>query len=150
MVREFFAILALTMMVALTVFAATPSDKPAEKENVEKIHAIFEKGNVLFLDARPFEQYAEGHIPGSINLSIHDEAGMDLLFKLEDMLNSAPNLVVYCTGIGCDLSDILAKKLVEIGIPERKIIVFKGGMEVWKQARYPVSTDTGFQKSLQQ
>ena len=150
MVREFFSILALTMMVALTVFAATPSEKPAKKESVEKIHAIFEKGNVLFLDARPFKQYAEGHIPGSINLSIHDEAGMDLLFKLEDMLKSAPKLVVYCTGIGCDLSDILAKKLMEIGIPETKLIVFKGGMEAWNQAHYPVSTDTGFQKSLQQ
>jgi len=150
MYRELFSVLTLTMMVALTVFAATPAKKSAEMENVEKILAIFNEGNVLFLDARPFEQYAEGHIPGSINLSIYDEAGMDLLFKLKDMLDSAPKLVLYCTGISCDLSDILAKKLVEIGIPETKLIVFKGGMEAWKQARYPVSTDTGFQKSLQQ
>lgn len=150
MYREFFSVLGLTVMVALTVFAATPAEKPAEKESIEKIHTIFEEGNVLFLDARPFDQYAQGHIPGSINLPVNEDAGINLLFKLEDMLNSAPKLVAYCTGIGCDLSDILAKKLMEIGIPETKIIVFKGGMEAWKQARYPVSTDTGFQKSLQQ
>ncbi len=150
MLRELSSILVLTLMVALTVFAATPAKKAGEKESVGKIYGIFNEGNALFLDARPFEQYAEGHIPGAINMPVHKETGMDLLFRLEDMLHSSPKLVAYCTGIGCDLSDILAKKLVEIGIKKDKIIVFKGGMEAWTQAHYPVSTDTGFQKSLEQ
>ncbi|RLE18027.1 MAG: hypothetical protein DRJ14_04895 [Acidobacteria bacterium] len=150
MFRELIAVFGLTLMVALTVFAATPAKKAAENETSQKIYAIFNEGTALFLDARPFEQYKEGHIPGAINLPIHEENGLDLLFKLEDMLHSAPKLVVYCTGFGCDLSDILAKKLLEIDIPKDKIIVFKGGMEAWEKAEYPVSKDIGFQKSLQQ
>ena len=150
MFRESAVILVLTLMVALAVFSATPVKKTAGKESVENIYGIFNEGSALFLDARPFEQYAEGHVPGAINLPVHEEDGMDILFKLEDMLQSAPRLVVYCTGIGCGLSDILSKKLTEVGIPKEKIIVFEGGMDAWEQARYPVSTDTGFQQSLQQ
>ncbi|MCK5879813.1 MAG: rhodanese-like domain-containing protein [Holophagae bacterium] len=150
MFRESIIILALTLLVALAVFSATPAKKAAEKESVKNIYEIFNEGNALFLDARTFKQYAEGHFPGAINLPVHEENGIDLLFKLEDMLQSAPRLVVYCTGIGCGLSDILAEKLVEIGVPKEKIIVFEGGMDAWEQARYPVSTDTEFQKSLQQ
>ncbi|NOZ13225.1 MAG: rhodanese-like domain-containing protein [Acidobacteria bacterium] len=149
MIRELAVVFGLTLMVALTVFAATPPKKIEKKESTEKVYKIFNEGNALFLDARPFPQFKAGHIPGAINLPIHGEKGMELLFQLEDMLQSAPKLVVYCTGIGCDLSELLAKRLLELGIPKAKIIVFKGGMGAWKKAGYPVSKDIGFQKSLQ-
>ncbi len=149
MFRELAIISGLTLMIALTVFAATPVKKVEKKESTKEIYSIFNKGNALFLDARPFPQYEKGHIPGAINLPIHEEKGMELLLQLEDMLQSASKLVVYCTGTECDLSELLEKELLEIGILKNKIIVFKGGMDAWEKAGYPVSQETGFQKSLQ-
>ena len=148
--RELINIVLLTLLVAVVMFCVTPPKKKVIHVSALQIHDILNSGNALFLDARPFEEYAEGHIEGAINIPIHDASGMDLIFKLEDMLQSAPQLVLYCNGEDCELSDILAKKLKDFGISEKKILVFKGGIEEWKQSGYPVSTDTEFQKLLLQ
>lgn len=149
MKRELLTICLLTLLVAGVVALATPpaAEKPAGP-SASDVRAMFEAGDVIFLDARSFEDYGRGHIPGAINIPAHDEDKMNLVFKLEDMLRSVPKIVVYCTGPGCELSDILRSDLLALDFEAERVILFEGGMEEWTASGYPVSTDTAFQESL--
>lgn len=149
MKRELIVIGLLTLLVAGVVALATPTapEKPAGPD-APVVLAMFEAGDVMFLDARPFDDYRQGHIPGAINIPAHSPDKMDLLFKLEDMLRSVPRMVLYCTGPGCELSDILQNDLLALGFEAERLLLFEGGMEEWTASGYPVSTDTAFQESL--
>ena len=149
MKRELISICLLTALVAAVVALATPQppEKPAGLTASQAL-AMFEAGDVIFLDARSYDDYRQGHIPGAINIPAHSTEKVNLIFKLEDMLRSVPRIVVYCTGPGCELSDILRNDLLALDFEEQRLILFEGGMEEWTASGYPVSTDTAFQESL--
>jgi len=46
----------------------------------------------LFIDTRSAEQYAQGHVPGSINLSVSDLAA-----GKEDKLSKGKKIIAYCS-----------------------------------------------------
>ena len=148
--REFIHILLLTGMVAIVTFAIggpRPAKEPGPAAG--EILKLMESGEALLLDARPYADFGSGHIPGAINIPAHDPAKIDFILKLEDMLRSVPVLVVYCTGPDCELSEILAADLKSLGFSEEQLLIFTGGMEAWEMAGFELSTDTGFQESLQ-
>src|SRR5258706_10692656 len=73
----------------------------AEDEVIEakEAKARLDKG-ALFLDARPLDFYRMEHIPGSLPLPEND---FDAAFaKLEPKLRSSFDIVVYCSGWGCE------------------------------------------------
>jgi rhodanese-related sulfurtransferase len=89
--------------------------------------------NVIFLDAREPEDYKLGHIKGAVNIYADD------FESFRDKLKSVPHdepVVTYCSGSDCDLSIVLGTKLSRLGY--KKIFVFFGGWNEWKQASYPV------------
>ena len=87
----------------------------------------------LFLDARPLAFYEMSHIPGALPLPEDDFD--HALAKIEPRLRSAFDVVVYCSGFGCEASHIVARKLKERGIPA---IVLAEGWPAWTDAGYPV------------
>src|SRR5881396_2038634 len=65
----------------------------------------------LFLDARPRDFYAMSHVPGALPLPEDD---FDRAFAaLEDRLRSHFDIIVYCSGYGCEASHIVARRLAE-------------------------------------
>ena len=87
----------------------------------------------LFLDARPIAFYEMSHIPGALPLPEDD---FDRAFaKIEPSLRSSFDIVVYCSGFGCEASHLVARKLKERGIPA---IVLAEGWPAWTDAGYPV------------
>jgi hypothetical protein len=63
--------------------------------------ARLDKG-ALFLDARPVAFYEMSHIPGALPLPEDD---FDLAFaKIEPRLRSSFDIIVYCSGFGCEAS----------------------------------------------
>jgi len=87
----------------------------------------------LFLDARPIAFYEMSHIPGALPLPEDD---FDRAFaKIEPRLRSSFDIVVYCSGFGCEASHLVARKLKERGIPA---IVLAEGWPAWTDAGYPV------------
>jgi rhodanese-related sulfurtransferase len=94
--------------------------------------ARLEKG-ALFLDARPVAFYEMSHIPGALPLPEDDFDRA--LAKIEPRLRSAFDIVVYCSGFGCEASHIVARKLKERGIPA---IILAEGWPAWTDAGYPV------------
>ena len=88
----------------------------------------------LFLDARPVAFYEMSHIPGAMPLPEDD---FDRAFaKIEPRLRSTFDIVVYCSGFGCEASHLVARKLKDRGIPA---IVLAEGWPAWTDAGYPVN-----------
>ena len=87
----------------------------------------------LFLDARPVAFYEMSHIPGALPLPEDD---FDRAFAgLEPRLRNTLDIVVYCSGFGCEASDLVARRLKERGIPA---IVLAEGWPAWTDAGYPI------------
>jgi rhodanese-related sulfurtransferase len=86
----------------------------------------------LFLDARPVAFYEMSHIPGALTLPEDD---FDRAFaNLEPRLRSTFDIVVYCSGFGCEASHLVARKLKQRGIPA---VVLSEGWPAWTDAGYP-------------
>jgi rhodanese-related sulfurtransferase len=89
----------------------------------------------LFLDARPVDFWKMSHIPGSLSLP---EDGFDRAFaELEPRLRQTYNIVVYCSGYGCEASHIVARKLRDKGV---HAAILNEGWPAWNDAGYPVTT----------
>jgi rhodanese-related sulfurtransferase len=92
-----------------------------------------DKGAVLFLDARPRMIWEFSHIPGALPLP---EDEMDSAFaELQPRLRGRYDIVVYCSGFGCEASHIVARHLMDEGIPA---VVLDGGIPAWEDAGYPL------------
>lgn len=87
---------------------------------------------ILFIDARNKNDYDYSHIKNSVSLPVFQFEDYKPL--LETIQPDQP-IVVYCNGPDCDMSDMLAEKLYELGY--HKLFVFKGGWEEWENADYP-------------
>jgi ArsR family transcriptional regulator len=86
----------------------------------------------LVLDARGWEFYKMGHIPGALNLPEED---FDRAFaKLEPRLRGSYDIVVYCAGYGCEASHIVTRKLKERGV---HAVILNEGWPAWEDAGYP-------------
>ena len=89
-------------------------------------------GEVVWLDARPGDQYDVGHIPGAKRLN---EQGFDeQLFELLDVLQTTDlPIVIYCGAESCQASRKVKQRLVET-FPLENVWVLKGGWKAWKEA----------------
>ena len=93
-------------------------------EDFEK--AIAEEG-VQLIDVRSAEEYAEGHIKGSLNLDFNAE---DFVENANKTLNKENTLAVYCRS--GRRSKEAAKRLVQEGF---KIVELNQGFNEWKESQ---------------
>jgi rhodanese-related sulfurtransferase len=97
--------------------------------------AIQENQKATLVDARSAEEYAAGHIPGSRSLPYY-EMDKRQAVALEGLALDAP-LVLYCEGVGCELSFFLGRELQAQGYTN--ISIFYGGYPEWSNAGLPVA-----------
>jgi rhodanese-related sulfurtransferase len=107
------------------------------KEGDEEVQAAEAKrrleAGALFLDARPVDFYNMSHIPGAMPLPEND---FDPWFaKLEGRLRTTFDIVVYCSGYGCEASHQVSRRLREKGI---QATILHEGWPAWTEAGYPV------------
>ena len=90
-----------------------------------------EWGNaVLWIDARPGEEFARGHIPGAILLN--EDEWNELLPALLTAWSPERKLVVYCSRQSCNASHAVAERLrneAEL----KNVFVLDGGWEEWQK-----------------
>ncbi len=108
-----------------------------EGDAIEEIEAREAKARLdkgaLFLDARPRAFYDMSHIPAAYPLPEDD---FDKAFAvLEDRLRRTFDIVVYCSGYGCEASHAVARNLAQRGI---RAAVLHEGWPAWTDAGYPV------------
>ncbi len=123
---------------AIGVISADPigaaEGKPEEIDSVARAIEIFDKGDVLIVDARSQEDYKSGHIPGAISLPVgqFDE-------QIESFLNRYPPdqpIVTYCSGRTCEDSHHLARLLSDFGFNDVRIFI--DGFPGWQAEGYPI------------
>lgn len=98
----------------------------------KKAKEIFDRKTAAFIDARRSDQFAKGHIPGSINIYASEFA--ENIPKIAGLPRDKL-IVVYCDGGLCELSHELANELVTFGF--KRVVVYTGGWEEWSATNYP-------------
>lgn len=102
---------------------------------ISKVKTFFDAKAAAIIDAREPAEYAEGHIPGAINMP-YDQVVTDPV-RLEDFDPQGRPIIVYCGGGTCELSMNLGFSLVNAG--QKKVLVFMGGWPEWSTSGYPIA-----------
>lgn len=95
-------------------------------------------GAIVFIDARDEEHYLGGHVPGAYEFDpYYPEKYFPAILPV---CQAAEQIVVYCNGGDCDDSKTAALLLRDMGIINRKIFVYGGGITEWTNNHQPVET----------
>lgn len=106
----------------------------AQKDELEAVPAKellarARKGLVTVLDVRPREEYAAAHLPGAVNIPVHE---------LEKRIKELPKrreIVAYCRGPYCLMSYDAVALLRKKGMKARRL---QDGLPEWRLAGLPV------------
>jgi rhodanese-related sulfurtransferase len=101
-----------------------------------ELRRILYEHSATVLDARPFMEYALGHIPGALNAARQPGVPMSLYISDVDDVgrivhqNTDTPIILYCNGPFCDKSKRLADRLLAQGYGNVKR--YQLGMPVWR------------------
>ena len=85
-------------------------------------------GSVIWVDARPDEEFARDHVPGA--LSLNEDRWSELLPQFLAAWSPEKKIVVYCSSLSCNASREVARRLrKEAQLPN--VFVLEGGWEAW-------------------
>jgi len=100
------------------------------KENIDN-----QDKNITIVDVRSAKDYAEGHIPGAINIPYEKHNGFhgsETEFK--ELRKDGYNYV-YCYELLCNLAKDAAIKFASLGYPVKEMA---GGFNSWKEKGNPI------------
>jgi rhodanese-related sulfurtransferase len=104
--------------------------------NLAQAYALFQQGQALFIDSRPGDEFAELHIPKSINIT-PEMVAAGVAEKVAGLARDR-EIVVYCGQVSCDLALKVAEKLQALGFT--RVTAYVGGFRAWDEAGYPADT----------
>lgn len=87
---------------------------------------------VMWVDARPDEQYAQRHVPNA--LSLNEDRWGELLPQTLEAWAPDKRVIVYCSSQSCAASHEVARRLREEAGLEN-VYVLHGGWETWLEAQ---------------
>jgi thiosulfate/3-mercaptopyruvate sulfurtransferase len=96
------------------------------------------RGLILF-DLREPRDFAIGHLPGALSLPfLHfpEDFGKAVTARWPGADRATMPLVLYCYGIDCVRSRKAGARAASLGF--RDVLWFRGGVEEWRQAGYPL------------
>ena len=113
-----------------------PAGLPATPMTGEAAWAA-QRAGVLFVDARPYADYAQGHIPGALHVPLRERDYEDRWwdFLANPRVKPEQPMVVYCSGCCSTDSLFLALRLQETGFT--RVQVYKDGFPGWLRADRP-------------
>lgn len=103
-----------------------------DEVSMQTIHERW-KGDVLWIDARPQEQFDAGHVPGALLLN-EQKFEEQLVGYLDTLQTNQKPIVVYCSAAKCDASRHVLERLRQL-LPIENAFVLKGGWKAWQAAR---------------
>lgn len=103
-----------------------------EDVDVQAFKSLAEEQDIILLDVRTAEEYAEGHIEGAINI---DQGQNDFMESAKAALPVDKTIAIYCRSGRRSAS--AAGRLAAEGY---KCVNLKGGMIAWKKAGMDVTT----------
>jgi len=141
--RGRWGMLPVVLVIALnTLCQAAAADKTPEqlvreaKESIREVSVadvrkmIDARENIIILDVRDRHEFAEGHMPGAVNISRGS-----LEFKVGVIIPDKNARIVVCCGL--DLrSPAATRTLNDLGY--RNAVNMTGGLKAWREAGYAV------------
>jgi rhodanese-related sulfurtransferase len=94
--------------------------------------------NIVFIDAREYIEYKEGHVAGSMSCPKRRFDGAVPGYVRNNLPGNA--VVVYCHGAECTDSEAVVKRLIALNLQIGPFYIIKDGYPGWKDAGYPVNT----------
>lgn len=120
----------LTIILILIIIAAKEKEKNASFSNISpaEVKQLLDKSpdEVILLDVREPEEYASGHIPGAILISVRG---------LQERYGQIPKdkeIIVYCKS-GCGRSPKACEMLARSG--GLKVRNMTGGIDAWRESK---------------
>ena len=105
---------------------------PLAPDEVKLVDARSWGNAVLWVDARPNEQFEQDHIPGAILLN--EDHWDEQLPQMIAAWDPQKKIVVYCSRQSCAASHEVAKRLREqAGLKD--VHVLHGGWETWLESK---------------
>lgn len=89
------------------------------------------KGDVLWIDARPQEQYDAGHVPGALLLN-EQKFEEQLVTYLDVLQTNKKPIILYCSAAKCEASRKVLEHLKQV-LPIENAFILKGGWQAWQQ-----------------
>ncbi len=137
------AALSITMLAALAACTKSTSDRDLvyvtpfkAVELMNKPSSLLQRAPVsAWVDPRSPEKYAEGHIPGAINLPFPR-----MTAEARMVLGKYDQIVVYDTSYDDAIAKAASKRLIELDFKD--VYTLEGGLKAWTRDGNPV--DTGF------
>ena len=131
--RQVIALLALALLPAIATGLWHPRRPSWQSDEVTLAAATGWDGSVLWIDARPDDDFARVHIPGAV--SLNENRWDDLLPDVLDHWDASKKIVVYCSSLSCQASHDVARRLREDAkLPN--VFVLQGGWEAWLKQRH--------------
>ena len=119
----------LTLLLA-ALGLNTACSKNFDNYDVAEFAELIADSNVVILDVRKADEFAEGHIKGAILI---DQFQSDFVEQAQTKLPKDKTIAVYCRS--GRRSANAAGKLADVGY---KCVNLKGGILAWKEANMPV------------
>jgi len=105
-----------------------------EIKHVKIAKQIYDSDKAVFVDARSFENFEDGHIQGAESLPLGQFDSLIESFKEKYPADTI--IVTYCSGRTCDDSHRLEQLLFDNGYVN--VSVFIDGYPGWKAEGYPI------------
>lgn len=122
----------LTLLLAV-LGLNTACSQNYENYDVKEFAELITDSNVVILDVRKTDEFAEGHITGAILI---DQFQSDFLEQAQVKLPKDKTIAIYCRS--GRRSANAAGKLADVGY---KCVNLKGGIIAWKEANMPVTKE---------
>ena len=122
----------LTLLLAV-LGLNTACSQNYENYDVKEFAELIADSNVVILDVRKADEFAEGHITGAILI---DQFQSDFLEQAQVKLPKDKTIAIYCRS--GRRSANAAGKLADVGY---KCVNLKGGIIAWKEANMPVTKE---------
>ena len=119
----------LTLLLAV-LGLNTACSQNFEDYDVKEFAELIADSNVVILDVRKADEFADGHIKGAILI---DQFQSDFVEQAKAKLPKDKTIAIYCRS--GRRSANAAGKLADIGY---KCVNLKGGILAWKEANMPV------------
>lgn len=122
----------LTLLLAV-LGLNTACSQNYENYDVKEFAELITDSNMVILDVRKADEFAEGHITGAILI---DQFQSDFLEQAQAKLPKDKTIAIYCRS--GRRSANAAGKLADVGY---KCVNLKGGIIAWKEANMPVTKE---------
>lgn len=99
---------------------------------------MWDDKSAIFLDAREYVDYKEGHIAGAMSCPKSRFGGAAPKYVKDYLPGNA--VVVYCHGAECTDSEAVVKRLIALNLSIGPFYILHDGYPAWQKAGYPINT----------